>query len=71
MDFKLFPKDKEGYNMVYVVIDRLGKRIYLILYYKITTVKEMAQLFISNIYRTHSLLDTIIFDRGPQFISEF
>jgi hypothetical protein len=31
----------------------------------------MAQLFISNIYRTHGPPDTIVSDRGPQFISEF
>ena len=53
------------------MIDRLGKRTYSIPCHKTTTVKEMAQLFVSNIYRTHGPLDTIVSDRGPQFISEF
>jgi transposase InsO family protein len=71
MDFKSFPKDKKGYDAVYVVIDRLGKRAYSIPCYKTTTAKDMAQLFISNIYRTHGAPNTIVSDRGPQFISEF
>ena len=31
----------------------------------------MARLFITNIYHTHGPPNTIISDRGPQFISEF
>jgi len=27
----------------------------------------MAQIFISNVYRTHGARDTIVSDRGPQF----
>jgi transposase InsO family protein len=71
MDFKSFPKDKKGYDTVYVVIDRLSKRAYSIPCHKTTTAKDMAQLFISNIYRTHGPPETIVSDRGPQFISEF
>ena len=71
MDFKSFPKDKKGYDAVYVVIDRLGKRAYSIPCYKTTTAKDMAQLFIANVYRTHGAPETIVSDRGPQFISEF
>ena len=71
MDFKSFPKDKKGYDTVYVIIDRLGKRAYSIPCHKTTTAKDMAQLFISNVYRTHGPPETIVSDRGPQFISEF
>ena len=65
MDFKSFPPNKKDYNNVYVMIDRLRKRAYSIPYYKTTTIKNIAQLFISNIYRTHEPLDIIILDRGP------
>jgi transposase InsO family protein len=71
MDFKSFPKDENGFDTVYVVIDRLGKRAYSIPCHKTTTAKDMARLFISNIYRTHGPPDIIVSDRGPQFISEF
>ena len=71
MDFKSFPKDKKGYDAVYIIINRLDKRIYSIPCYKITTVKDIVQLFITNVYRTHGSPETIVSNRGPQFISEF
>jgi len=71
IDFKSFPRDQNGFDMVYVVVDRLGKRAYLIPCQKTATAKDMARLFISNIYRTHGPPDSIVLDRGPQFISEF
>jgi transposase InsO family protein len=71
MDFKSFPKDKLGNDMIYVVIDRLGKRAYSIPCNKTITAKGMASLFISHVWRTHGPPDTIVSDRGPQFISEF
>lgn len=71
MDFKSFPKDRNGFDMAFVVIDRLGKRAYSIPCQKTTTAKDMARLFISNVYRTHGPPDTIVSDRGPQFVSEF
>jgi hypothetical protein len=42
MDFKLFPKDKHGYNIVFVVMDRLSKQSISIPCYKTTTAKDMA-----------------------------
>jgi hypothetical protein len=42
MDFKLFPKDKHRYNIVFVVIDRLSKQSISIPCYKTTTAKNMA-----------------------------
>jgi transposase InsO family protein len=71
MDFKSFPKDRFGNDMIYVVIDRLGKRAYSIPCNKTITAKGMAKLFISHVWRTHGPPDSIVSDRGPQFISEF
>jgi transposase InsO family protein len=71
MDFKSFPKDRSGNDMIYVVIDRLGKRAYSIPCQKTITAKGMASLFISHVWRTHGPPDSIVSDRGPQFISEF
>ena len=62
MNFKSFPKDKKGYDAVYVIINQLEKHAYLISCYKTTTAKDMAQLFISNVYCTHEALNTIISD---------
>jgi hypothetical protein len=44
------PKDKAGYNNVFVVIDRLSKQVVSMLYYKTITAKEIARLYITYIY---------------------
>ena len=57
--------------MVIILVNRFGKCPFLIPYYKNIDAKEVAQLYIYYIYRIYGLLDTIILDRGPQFISAF
>ena len=71
MDFKSFPTDKHGYDTAYVVIDRLSKQSISIPCYKTTTAKDMAQLFVSYVYRHRGAPQSIVSDRGPQFISNF
>ena len=51
MDFKSFLKAKSGHDAAYVVIDRLSKQSISIPCYKITTAKQMAQLYVSYVYR--------------------
>ena len=46
MDFNSFNRDKHGYDNVLVIIDRLSKESISIPYYKTTTTKEIASLFI-------------------------
>ena len=65
MDFKSFPVDKHGYDIAYVVIDRLSKQSTSIPYYKTTTIKDIAQLYISYVYYYRGALQTIVSDRGP------
>jgi transposase InsO family protein len=71
MDFKSMPVDKEGYDMVFVVIDRLSKQAISLPYYKIVTSEDMARLYISAIYRYKGPPESIVSDRGPQFVSSF
>ena len=52
-------------------MDRLLKESISIPCYKTTTAKEMASLFIYHVWRYFGPLDSIILDRGPQFISAF
>ena len=49
IDFKSFPPSKRGFDSILVVVDRLGKRLVSILYYKTTTARELATLFIKYI----------------------
>ena len=71
MDFKSFPKDAHGHNMAFIVINRLCKQSISLPYFKTTTAKNMARLYINNIYRFYSAPELIISNRSPQFISDF
>ena len=71
MDFISFNRDKHGYNNVMVVVDRLGKRPFLLLYYKEVKAKDAAWLYYKHIYRIYGLPDTIVSDRDPRFVSQF
>ena len=71
MDFKSMPKDKVGYDNVFVVIDCLSKQAVSVACYKTVTVEEMARMYITSIYRYYSPLVSIVSDRRPQFVSKF
>jgi hypothetical protein len=46
MDFKFFPYDKNSYNTILVVVDRLSKQVFSLPYYKTTTIRGIAELYI-------------------------
>src|SRR5271156_2111342 len=71
MDFHELPKDCNGYNTALILVDRFGKRTVSIPCYKTTDAKETARLYIQYAYRTYGPPQTIVSDRGPQFISAF
>ena len=65
MDFKEMPKDKHGFNSVFVVINQLSKELITTLCHKTATAKDMAHMFITNVYYHKGALETIVLDRGP------
>jgi transposase InsO family protein len=71
MDFKSFPKDKKGYDMVFAVVDRLGKRAVTIPCYATITAEESARIYYERIFPIFGLPESIVSDRGPQFVSAF
>jgi transposase InsO family protein len=71
MDFKSFPKSKSSYDAILVVVDRLGKRPISVPCHKTATSKDLAAMFITHVWRHYGPPDTIVSDRGPQFISSF
>jgi hypothetical protein len=46
MDFKSFPYDKNSYNAILVVVDRLSKQAFSLPYFKTTTAKDIVELYI-------------------------
>ena len=71
MDFHELPRDRDGYDTVFVNVDRLGKRVISIPCDKTITVEGVARLYITHIYWIYRPLDTIVSDWGPQFILAF
>jgi len=58
----------QGYNSILVVVDRLTKMAHFIPTTKKTTARGLARLFRDNVWKLHGLPESIISDRGPQFI---
>ena len=65
MDFKSFPKDKYGYNMAFVVVNRLSKQAISLPCFKTITAKDIARIYVNNIYRIYSAPKLIISNHRP------
>ena len=59
----------QEYNVILVVVDRLIKMVHFIPTTEKTLVEGLARLFRDNVWKLHSLLESIISDRGPQFVA--
>jgi transposase InsO family protein len=71
MDFVTGLPVSEGHDAIWVVIDRLTKMRHFVPCSTTVDGKELANLFVTNIFRLHGLPDSIISDQGPQFASRF
>jgi transposase InsO family protein len=71
MDFMTYPKDQKGYDTVFVIVDRLSKIPISIPCYKDVDARQMAELWVTHAYRRTGPPDSIVSDRGSQFVSEF
>jgi hypothetical protein len=57
----------EGFNIIFIVVNRLFKERYYIFCTakdERTSTEEIIYLFLRYVYRIHSLLDSIILDKG-------
>jgi hypothetical protein len=72
MDFMAgFSRSKEGYDLIWVIVDKLTKSTYF-LPIKITYgYVKLAELFISEIVKLHGVSISIVSVRNLQFISRF
>jgi hypothetical protein len=71
MDFVVGLPECKEYNVIWVVLDRLGKMKHSVPYRDDTDGKKLGEMFIREVFKLHGLPDTIVLDRGPQFVSEF
>src|SRR5258705_3475552 len=63
--------DSKGYNAILVVVDCLSKQIHAIPTVTSLDSTRVAQLFLEHIWCHHGLLEEVISDCGPAFISNF
>ena len=59
-----------GKDMILVVCDRLSKMTYFVTTMEETSVEELARLFQNNVWKLHGLPESVVSDRGPQFVAE-
>ena len=71
MDFVTGLPWSEGYDTLWVVVDRLTKMRHFVPCRTTTSANDLADLFITHVFRSHGLPDKIISDHGLQFASEF
>ena len=60
-----------SYDSVLVVVDRFTKMAHFTPCSKTISGEGMAHLLLNNVVRLHGLLDDVITDHKPQFISHF
>jgi len=59
----------QEYGSILVVVDKLTKIVHFIPTTEKTLVEGLARLFRDNIWKLHGLPESIISDRGPQFVA--
>ena len=59
----------QGYNSILVVVDRLTKIVYFIPTTEKMLAEGLAKLFRDSVWKLHGLPESIISDRGPQFVA--
>ena len=57
-------KDKYSFNTIFVVVNHLSKQLIITPYYKTITTKDMAYIYIINVYYHKGALELIVLDKG-------
>lgn len=71
MDFIDGLPNSRGYNCILVVVDKFSKYAHFIPLSHPYTASKVAELFVDNIYRLHSMPQALVSDRDPIFTSIF
>jgi len=59
-----------GKDTILVVCDRLSKMTHFVATMEGTSAEGLARLFRDNVWKLHGLLESMVSDRGPQFVAE-
>ena len=59
------------YNIILVIVDKLIKWGYFIVYIEEISVEDVVRIYIKEVFARYKALNKIILDRDPRFISVF
>ena len=71
MNFIVELPQSQGYDVIYVYVDRFTKMAHFIPINSNVTAEQTADLYLRNIFKNHGLPNDIVSDRGTQFVSKF
>ena len=69
MDFITKLLMSKGHDSILVVCNRFSKMSHFVAMTEKMMVEELAKLFRDNIWKLYGLLESVISDRGPQFVA--
>jgi len=71
MDFIVELPPSQGYDAIYVCVDRFTKMAHFIPTNSDVTAEQTADLYLRGVFKNHGLPIDIVSDRGTQFVSKF
>ena len=72
MDFvSVLPRTRSGYDIVWVIVDRLTKSAYLIPLKMGSSLEKLVELYVQEIVRLHGIPLKIVSSHDPRFVSCF
>ena len=63
--------ESQGYTKIWVIVDRFSKMAHFIPLTTEVFIKELALIFLQNVWQLHGLPESIISDRDTHFASKF
>ena len=70
VDFIIKLPVSKGYNSILVVYDRFSKISHFVAMTEKIMAEGLARLFKNNVWKLHGLLESVISDKRPQFVTE-
>ena len=71
MDFIVGRPESSGHTKIWVVVDRFSKMAHFMPLSTETPIKEIANIFLREVWRLHGLTNSVVSDRDSRFQSKF
>nr|GEZ74010.1 hypothetical protein [Tanacetum cinerariifolium] len=65
------PKSSQGYDTIWVIVDRLTKFVIFVPMREIDPMEKLARMYVKEVVARHGIPVSIIYDRDPRFASNF